>query len=395
MRQTDPANLASDFLDRHQHHDLSEVEFLGAQYDAGLAWPQFPRGLGGCDATAAEASAVVDVFSSRGVPFTNMARNPIGYGMAAPTLLSWATPEVSGGHLRQIFTGEEIWCQMFSEPSSGSDLAGIASRAIRDGDEWVINGQKVWTSLAHKAHFALIVVRTDPDVPKHRGLSYFYVDMKTDGIEVVPLIQLTGDAEFNEVFLDSVRVPESNMLGRPGEGWRVATTTLMNERVAIGSSPSTGPTAGESLLAAWKANGTTMTEPSRSALRIRLLKLYVKAEVTRMAIARARVTASGGVPGPEGSIGKLASAELSQHVAELVLDLEGCRLMLHPDGYQMIRTEGSTRTASPVRQFLRSRASTIEGGTSEVMRNILGERVLGLPPDVRVDRDVPWSDLPR
>jgi alkylation response protein AidB-like acyl-CoA dehydrogenase len=387
--------LAGEFLDKHPHSELSEVEFLGAQYDVGLAWPHFPQGLGGCGATSAQISIVVDVFSSRGVPFSNMARNPIGYGMAAPTLLSWATPEVSRCHLRRIFTGEEIWCQMFSEPSSGSDLAGLSSRAVRDGDEWIINGQKVWTSLAHKASYALVLVRTDPNVPKHRGLSYFFVDMRTKGIDVVPLVQLTGDAEFNEVFLDSVRVPDANMLGQPGEGWRVATTTLMNERVAIGSSPSTRATPGESLLAAWKAKSPTMTDPSRSALRSRLLKTYVDAEVTRMAAARAGAATSSGVPGPEGSIAKLASAELSQRVAELIADMQGSDLMIHADGYGMVRAEGKTRSNSPVTQFLRSRASTIEGGTSEVMRNILGERVLGLPPDVRVDRDVAWSEIPR
>jgi alkylation response protein AidB-like acyl-CoA dehydrogenase len=298
--------------------------------------------------------------------------------------------------LRPIFTGEEIWCQLFSEPSHGSDVAGIPSRAVRDGDEWVVNGQKVWTTLAHRARFAMLLTRTDPDVEKHAGLSYFVLDMHSPGVDVRPLVQLTGDAEFNEVFLTDVRVPHDNLLGEPGQGWTVATTTLMNERIALGGgggAKGAGPI--RNLVNLWEQRKATLSGPQRDIFRDRVAQLWIRAEVLRLTNQRAKAQALAKAAGPEGSIGKLMSAELNQDILEACTDLQGARGMLHEPGYSRGRPEMAAVASSLSGQFLRSRANTIEGGTSEIMRNILGERVLGVPGDIRVDRNIPWSKIPR
>jgi len=372
----------------HDYH-TDRVAFRRAQFDAGLAWVHFPVGRGGVGIAPARQSAVATAFRDYRIPPSDMGVNPIGLGMAAPTLLEWAGQEIQQARLRPIFTGEEIWCQMFSEPSAGSDIAGIATKAVRDGDEWVITGQKIWTTLAHRARYGLLLARTDPRQPKHRGLSYFFVDMRSPGIEVRPLYQMTGDAEFNEVFLTEVRVPATQMLGAEGDGWRVAITTLMSERVSIGGLDHSGATE---LINAWQER--TRTNPGTdAAMRDRVLRLWVEAEAARLSVRRAGVMARAGVPGPEGSIAKLAKAEIGQKVADLVLDLQGAAGLLHPDGYPMARTTGHD-PHGPTKMYLRTRAFTIEGGTSEVLRNMIGERILGLPQDIRVDKDVPWIDIP-
>jgi alkylation response protein AidB-like acyl-CoA dehydrogenase len=299
-----------------------------------------------------------------------------------------------GQMLRPMFTGEEIWCQLFSEPTNGSDVAGIATRAVRDGDEWVVNGQKVWTTLAHVSRYGLLLARTDPHVVKHRGLSYFVLDMTAPGVDVRPLFQITGEAEFNEVFLDGVRVPDSARLGAEGEGWRVATTTLMNERVALSGRPAPrGSGAIAELLDVWRQVRGSLDDAGRRAKRNELVDLWVGAEVVRLTNIRAKQLGTGGSPGPEGSVGKLAAAELHERIHRAANDFRGAAGMLHEPGYPMVRSSRPATSTSG--RFLRSRANTIEGGTSEIMRNILGERVLGLPPDVRADKDVPWSKVPR
>src|SRR3984957_10168110 len=208
-------------------------EFLGEQFDRGLAWLHFPPGSGGLGLTPRDQQRAQSRLFAGGAPVAGT-RNPIGYGMCAPTIATHSTPEQKERYLRPLFTSEEIWCQLFSEPGAGSDVAGLATRAERDGEEWLLNGQKVWTTLAHISSFGLLVARTNPDVPKHKGMTAFLVDMKALGVEVRPLFQITGEAEFNEVFFTEVRMPDTARLGGEGDGWRVAVTTLMNERVSIG-----------------------------------------------------------------------------------------------------------------------------------------------------------------
>ena len=371
-----------------------QFAFRGKQYDAGLAMVHFPEGYGGLGGNRGQQAVIDAVLRSHGVTYEDLRINPIGIGMGAPTVLAYGSEDLKEKHLRKIFTGEDVWCQLFSEPTHGSDVAGIPSRAIRDGDEWIVNGQKVWTTLAHTSNFGMLLTRTNPDVPKHKGLSYFVLDMHAPGVEVRPLFQMTGEAEFNEVFLTDVRIDDSFRLGDEGDGWRVAITTLMNERVALAGGPAprgSGPIG--DLLKLWEERKEELSPVERAIWRDRLMGLWIDAEIVRLTNARAKAAAVGGSPGPEGSVGKLASAEFSKRVNSAIVDLEGAAGMLHEPGYPMTRSSAamSTRTG----RFLRSRANTIEGGTSEIMRNILGERVLGLPGDVRVDTDVPWTDIPR
>jgi alkylation response protein AidB-like acyl-CoA dehydrogenase len=370
------------------------IAFRGTQFDAGLGLVHFPEGHGGLGLTRDRQAVVDAALRARGVTFEDLRINPIGIGMGAPTVLTYGNDELKAKHLRRIFTGEDIWCQMFSEPTHGSDVAGIPSMAVRDGDEWIVNGQKVWTTLAHVSSFGMLLVRTNPDVPKHKGLTYFVLDMRTPGVEVRPLYQLTGEAEFNEVFLTDVRVSDANRLGAEGEGWRVAITTLMNERVALGggTAPRGSGPIGE-LVDVWQSVRHDLPPATAAIYRDRVADLWIRAELLRLTNQRAKAASSGGAPGPEGSVGKLASAELGKEIYELALDLLGANGLLHPPGYPMVRSSNHPTGVSG--RFLRSRASTIEGGTSEIMRNILGERVLGLPGDVRVDTDVPWREIPR
>ena len=208
-------------------------QFLGEQFDRGLAWVHFPPDCGGLGLTPKDQQQAQSRLHAGGAPVAGV-QNPIGYGMCAPTIVTHGTHEQKQRYLRPLFTNEEIWCQLFSEPGAGSDVAGLSTRAERDGDEWVLNGQKVWTTLAHISSFGLLVARTNPDVPKHKGMTAFLVDMRAPGVEVRPLFQITGEAEFNEVFFTDVRMPDSARIGGEGDGWRVAVTTLMNERVSIG-----------------------------------------------------------------------------------------------------------------------------------------------------------------
>jgi alkylation response protein AidB-like acyl-CoA dehydrogenase len=371
-------------------------EFLGEQYDRGLAWVHYPPDCGGLGLTPKDQQRALTRLAAGGAPVSGL-KNPIGYGMVAPTVVSHGTDEQKKRYLRPLFTAEEIWCQLFSEPGSGSDVASLSTRAVRDGDEWVLNGQKVWTTLAHLSRFGLLLARTNTDVPKHKGITAFLIDMDAPGVEVRPLYQITGEAEFNEVFFTDVHMPDSARLGADGDGWRVAVTTLMNERVSIGGAVGrrgTGPIA--DALRLWKERWQGDTSAHAMALRDRVVSAYIRSEVIRMTNQRAAQTRRSGTPGPEGSVGKLAYAEENQRVYELCMDLLGNEGMLYPAGYPMIRPEVLGMGTSDVHKaFLRVRANSIEGGTSEVMRNILGERVLGLPGDVRNDKELAWKDVPR
>jgi alkylation response protein AidB-like acyl-CoA dehydrogenase len=385
------ADLTDELLRDHPPASTDPVTFLGAQFDKGLAWVHFPEGHGGLGVSPRLQKVVNEKVFAAGAPSAYY-RNPIGYGMCGPTVVEWGSEEQRTRYLRPLFTGEEIWCQLFSEPGSGSDFAGLSGRGEKDGDEWVVNGQKVWTTLAHVAKWGLLVFRTDPDVPKHAGLTAWVVDMEAPGVEVRPLRQMTGEAEFNEVYFTDVRIPDSERLGNPGDGWRVSLTTLMNERVAIGGAipPKASGPIGQALRV-WSG---LPEERKDVATRDELMKLWIKAEVNRLTNIRANANRKMGTPGPEGSVGKLAFAEANKEIYEFAVDLMGAEGLLY-GSYEMNRPETAMGADSLQKAFLRSRANSIEGGTSEVMRNILGERVLGLPGDVRVDREVAWKDVPR
>ena len=385
------AELTEKLVSQYPPSSTHAVEFLGAQYDMGLAWVHFPVGSGGLDVSPKFQKIVNEKIARAGGP-NSYARNPIGYGMCGPTIVEWGTAEQKDRFLRPLFTGEEIWCQLFSEPGSGSDFAGLSAKGVRDGEEWIINGQKVWTTLAHLSKWGLLVVRTDADAVKHAGLTAVVVDMHSQGVEVRPLRQMTGEAEFNEVYFTDTRVPVSETLGNVGDGWRVSLTTLMNERVAIGGAiPQKGSGPIREAVKLWQQ----MPVESRDlATKDQLMKLWIRSEVARLTNIRAGQSRKMGVPGPEGSIGKMASADLNKETYEFCIKLLGAEGMLY-GSYEMVRPETAMSFDSIPKAFLRARANSIEGGTSEVMRNILGERVLGLPGDVRVDSEIPWSKVPR
>jgi alkylation response protein AidB-like acyl-CoA dehydrogenase len=367
---------------------VPEQEFLEAQFDAGLAWVHFPVGWGGLDVSPKLQKLVVERIAAAGGPIGG-ARNPIGYGMCAPAVLTHGT-DAQRALLRPLFSNEHIWCQLFSEPGAGSDVASLAMRADRDGDEWVVNGQKVWTTLAHISRYGLLIARTDPDVTKHRGITAFIVDMESDGVEVRPLRQMTGEAEFNEVYFTDVRIPDELRLDAEGKGWGVSITTLMNERVSIGGgTPPRGSGPIGQLVELWRKQGSD--DP---VARDRVTALWIQAEVNRLTNLRAAANRRSGTPGPEGSVAKLAMAELNKAIYSTAMDLLGAEGMTY-GSYDLVRPRHALFTDDMHKNFLRARANSIEGGTSEVLRNILGERVLGLPGDVRVDKELPWREVPR
>lgn len=371
-------------------------EFRGRQYDLGLAWVHFPVGWGGLGLAPNHQREIDRRLRVAGAPPMGD-RHFFGYTMAGPTIVTHGDDDLRARMLRRIFTGEDAWCQLFSEPGAGSDLAGLACRAVRDGDEWVITGQKVWNTLAHIATRGMLVARTDPDAPKHKGLTYFALDMNTPGVEVRPLRQMTGEAEFNEVYLTEVRVPDSDRIGDIGEGWRVSMTTLANERTTIGGGGGTPPARGSGAIAEavrlWHEESTEHNAPTKD----RLMQLWVEAEVLRLTNMRASQSRRTGNPGPEGSIAKLQFAEVNKRIYEFCVELLGAKALVDYD-YTMRRSEQLGLTGPPGtsrKMFLRSRANSIEGGTSEIQRNILGERVLGLPGEPRNDKDIPWIQVPR
>jgi alkylation response protein AidB-like acyl-CoA dehydrogenase len=381
-----------EFLAAHDPAATQPLDFLRARFDAGLAWVHYPPGLGGQGLPRALQPAVDAEFAAARAPNNHPERNGIGLGMAAPTILAYGNDEQQKRWLRPLWTGEEVWCQLFSEPGAGSDLAGLATRAMQDGEQWVVSGQKVWTSSAHLARWGLLVARSNPDVPKHAGLTYFACDMTAPGVEVRPLRQMTGEAEFNEVFLTDVAIPDADRIGAVGEGWKVANATLMNERVAIGGGavPREGGMIGAAART-WRQRPELRTP----GLHDRILRLWADAEVARLAGVRLRQQLAAGKPGPEGSGAKLVFARLNQEISEFEVELAGSDGLRYED-WTMRRPEGANFYGrDPGYRFLRARGNSIEGGTSEILRNIVAERVLGLPSEIRVDKGVPWKDLPR
>jgi alkylation response protein AidB-like acyl-CoA dehydrogenase len=378
---------AEELLESHPPATTAPSDFWAAQFDAGLAWVEFAPGSGGLGAAVAAQQVVDERLREAGAP-RNEPVNLIGIAMMAPTMVAFGTPGQRERFLRPAFACEEIWCQLFSEPGAGSDLASLTTRADRDGDDWLVTGQKVWTTMAHRARWGLLLARTDPSVPKHAGLTYFVVDMHAPGVEVRPLRQITGEAEYNEVFLTDVRVPDAHRLGPTGAGWKVAMSTLTSERLAVG--PGIGSTRGSGPIAQavelWGRLGTAERSP---VLRDRMARCWIEAEVLRLTMERAEHSRRDGRPGPEGSIAKVGFGLVGQAVAALCMEISGPDALLI-DHYDMVRPERFTHTgddlavaAPPAKVFLAAQALTIAGGTTNVNKNVLAERVLGLPPEPR------------
>jgi acyl-CoA dehydrogenase len=351
--------------------------------DAGWAVPHWPKEYGGRGASPIERviwQQEEGVFGKLGALFI------IGHGMCGPTMMAYAQEEHKRHYLPPLASGEKIWCQLFSEPAGGSDVAGLRTRAEKDGDDWVINGQKIWTSGAHYSDYGILITRTDPTVPKHKGLTMFFLDMKSPGVEVKPIKQANGQAEFNEVYFTDVRIPDSQRLGAVGDGWNVSLTTLMNERMAIGANVATAfPELFEFCNSLMLDDGPAIDDP---AVRSKLANWAVRASGLRYTSFRAISALSRGErPGPENSIGKLVAGAMLQDVATYALDLQGAAGVL--TGSEDAEAAGKFQA-----MLLRSPATRVEGGTDEILRNIIAERVLGLPGDIRVDKDVPFNKIP-
>ena len=354
------------------------------KYDAGWACIRWPEEYGGRGASAIEQviwNQEEGKFATPGGVFA------IGQGMAAPTLMAWAKEEHKRKHLPPLASGEHIWCQLFSEPAGGSDLAALRTRAEKDGDEWVINGQKIWTSGAHYSDYGIIVLRTDPNVPKHKGLSYFFLDMKSPGIEVRPIKQISGGANFNEVYFTNVRVSDDQRLGAVGQGWQVALTTLMNERMAIGGG---GGGVGFRQVFDLAQRVDIDGEPAirDKNVRSKLATWYAQESGLKYTGYRSLTALSkGATPGPENSIGKLVAASKTQDMASFAMDLLELSGAVsdpaHAEAHGIFQTT-----------FMGAPGGRIAGGSDEIMLNILAERVLGLPQDVRVDKGIPFNEVP-
>lgn len=383
--------LAREFL-ASWDPDTPTLDSLRARFDAGLAWVHRPPGLGGLGSGLEDQRQVESLFAQSGFPDNSPQRNAIGLGMAAPTIFAVGTQEQRERFLRPLWTGEEVWCQLFSEPGAGSDLANVSTRAVRTDAGWIVNGQKVWTSNAHNAVRALLLARTDPDQPKHQGLTYFACDMRAAGVEVRPLRQLTGEAEFNEVFLTDVFVPDEDRLGEINGGWMVAMTTLTSERVAIADS---NADVGDTMLNVVERTWRAAPEGARELMRDRFLRLWVDARVAELSAQRMKQQWAAGRPGPEGSAMKVAFADLAQELSGFEIELLGADGLTYGE-WAMVRPEMVEFTGRDAGyRYLRAKGNSIEGGTTEILLNILAEKVLGLPPEFRPDKAVPWKDSPR
>ncbi len=370
---------------RLQKHDIVEVgkAWQKKKAEAGWACLHWPRQYGGRDATPIERviwQQEEGVYGKLTQPFQ------IGEGMCGPTVMAYGSEAQKRHYLPKLAAGEQIWCQLFSEPAAGSDVAGLRTRAEKKGDGWIVNGQKIWTSGAHYSDYGLLIARTDPDVPKHKGLTMFFVDMKSPGVEVRPIRQANGLQEFNEVYFTDVVIPNSQRLGAVGDGWSVSLTTLMNERMSIGARLATGlPEMFDFCANLITENGPAIDD---RATRARLAGWAVRASGLKYTSYRAISALSKGErPGPENSIGKLVAGTMLQDIATYAMDLQGAAGALAGDDEQEARGQ--------FQQILLSSPSMrIAGGTDEILRNIIAERVLGLPGDVRVDKDVPFNKIP-
>ncbi|WP_439816672.1 acyl-CoA dehydrogenase [Zavarzinia sp. CC-PAN008] len=351
--------------------------------DAGWACMHWPKEYGGMAATPIERVIWEQEEGKFAVPRGFF---DIGLGMCGPTMMAYATEEQKKRYLPVMRRGEEIWCQLFSEPAGGSDVAGLRTRAERDGDDWIINGQKIWTSGAHYSDYGILVTRSDPNVPKHQGLTFFFLDMKSPGVTVKPIKQISGASGFNEVFFDNVRIPDSQRLGKVGDGWKVSLTTLMNERLSVGDAPPPGFDELFALAKSVEIDGQPAL--AKDDVRQKLADWYVQSRGLKYTKFRTYTALSRGqTPGPESSITKLVSASNLQNISSFGMDL------VDQGG---VMTDGETMPAGGLFQhgYLFSPGLRIAGGTDEILRNIIAERVLGLPPDIRVDKDIPFNKLP-
>jgi len=381
MKQNAPEREPGQLSTSHSFSDFDEIFVTEGKrwqrriHDGGWAGITWPVEYGGRGGTVVESMIFRQEESHFDVASGLFA---VGIGMAGPTIIGHGTDEQRRRYLPAMLRGDEVWCQLFSEPGAGSDLAGLSTRAVRDGDEWVVNGQKVWSSGAHHSDMGILLARTDPDLPKHRGITFFILDMHSPGIEVRPLRQMTGGATFNEVFFTDVRVPAANVVGEVNGGWRATMTTLANERGTGG-----GTSSFPQVLKLARDCGVT----SDPIIRQRLARCYVRNEITRYLGFRIQTALGKGTSTPETSVAKLVFSQVSKETAELTMSIQGARGMLAGD-------------AAPAngywqQQFLSAPSYRIAAGSDEIQRNIIGERVLGLPGDIRVDKDVPFRDLVR
>ena len=357
-------------------------EWQAMKAEAGYAFIQWPKEYGG------RGSALESVIYGQEEAKYRLPRNYFVIApFAGPTLMTYATQEQQARYIPKMITGEEIWCQLFSEPGAGSDLAGIKTRAERDGDDWIVTGQKVWTTVAYCADWAIVVTRHDPTVPKHMGLTYFFFDMKSPGVEVVRIKQVSGGSDFCEVFLNDVRIPDSQRLGEIGDGWSVALTTLMNERFNAGEAGR--PNAAELLELAREIEIDGRPAIENAEVRAKLAEWHVQAAGIQATKFRTLTALSKGQsPGPEMSIIKLVNASKLQDIGAFGMDLESMGgIMTNPDQ--------STMGAMFQQGYMGAPGARIAGGTDEILRNIIAERVLGLPPDIRVDKELAFNQLQR
>jgi alkylation response protein AidB-like acyl-CoA dehydrogenase len=354
------------------------------KFDEGWACLTWPKEYGGQELGRMEQV----IWSQEEARFETPANiYAIGHGMLAPTLMSHGSQAQKDRYLREMGRGQVVWCQLFSEPDAGSDLAGLRTSALRDGDAWVIRGQKIWSTGAQYCDYGMIVTRSDPDAAKHAGLTYFIVDMHDPGIEVRPIRQINGASGFNEVFLNDVRVSDECRLGGVGDGWRVALTTLMNERVAIGAGGGSGLVR-ELFRLAREARSGGRPAIENSAVRQKLADFYIRAKGLQYTGYRTLSAVSrGATPGPEGSIGKAVGAPLGQEMASFAMELQGAMGAL-------VDPELAPQEARGQEAYLAAPGLRIAGGTDEILRNIIAERVLGLPPEIRVDKDRPFREIP-
>ncbi|MDO8420935.1 MAG: acyl-CoA dehydrogenase [Parvibaculum sp.] len=353
------------------------------KYDAGWACLHWPKEYGGRGATPIER---VIWQQEEGVYASLSSLFIIGHGMCGPTMMAFASEEHKQKFLPPLAAGENIWCQLFSEPAGGSDLAGLRTKAEKDGDDWIINGQKIWTSGAHYSDYGILITRTDPTVPKHKGLTMFFLDMRSPGIEIRPIKQVNGQSGFNEVYFTDVRIPDSQRLGKVGEGWSVSLTTLMNERLSIGAGMPTGfPELLDFCTRLETADGPAIDDRN---VRSKLATWAVRTSGLKYTAFRSiSALSKGETPGPENSIGKLVAGPTMQEIATFALDLQG-------EAGALLSPEHAAANARFQAMLLRSPATRVEGGTDEILRNIIAERVLGLPADIRVDKAVPFNQIP-
>ena len=357
------------------------AEWQKKKYDAGWAMIHWPKEFGGIGATPIERIIWAQEESKFNVP---KGVYEIGLGMAGPVMMEYATDEQKERYLPPMAEGKEIWCQLFSEPSAGSDVAGLRSKAVQDGENWIVNGQKVWTSGAHFSDFGILVVRHDPSLEKHKGLTFFFVDMKSPGIEVKPIKQLTGGSSFNEVYFNDVVIPDSQRLGEIGDGWKVAITTLMNERLAVGDAD--GVDANEAFELAKKHDKDGEQLIDNNAVRETIADWYCEASGLKNTKLRTMSALSrGDTPGPEASITKIVSANKLQAIGNFGMDSSDMSGMLMDEESDFIKFQMAWMGAAGLR---------IAGGTDEILKNIIAERVLGLPQEARADKGLAFKDIP-